>query len=359
MKKIFFTFLGVMMLLIAAFFWLNNYIYTEKQGDAPTPEHATLTGEYVCLPLVDEGSAQTADCAVGIKTESGDHYAIDLGLMSQGAPALVEGDRIKASGIITPIAQLSTDYWQKYPVIGIFSVTDSFELLEVEKQEPLASYEGVLPCASCDGVVTKLDLSSVPGATTTGRYVLTEIFLGQDEREPVVIKGDWMFSDEGGVKTYTLQKQEGVIKYAMLDEQMLRQLQNDGTAFPPELPYNLKKIEEKASPIFDTAWVWKETVLLDGTIIAPLQPEAFVLTLGSDRRYTSTTDCNSLSGNFVIDEEVLSLSPAISTKMFCEGSQDTVYMNDLVLANSFVIEGDELTLNLNRDHGAMKFVKKQ
>jgi heat shock protein HslJ len=199
----------------------------------------------------------------------------------------------------------------------------------------------------------------VPGATTTGSYVLTEIFLGQDEREPVVIKGDWMFSDEGGVKTYTLQKQEGVIKYAMLDEQMLRQLQNDGTAFPPELPYNLKKIEEKASPIFDTAWVWKETVLLDGTVIAPLQPEAFVLTLGSDRRYTSTTDCNSLSGNFVIDEEVLSLSPAISTKMFCEGSQDTIYMNDLVLANSFVIEGDELTLNLNRDHGAMKFVKKQ
>lgn len=355
MKKILFTFLGVVMLLIAAFFWLNHYIYTEKQGDSTEPQRATFTGEYVCLPLVDEGATNTAECAVGIKTEYGDFYAIDLGLMSQGAPALVEGDRIKASGIITPIAQLSTDYWQKYPVVGIFSVTDSLEIVEPEKQEKLASYEGVLPCTSCEGVLTQLELSSVPQATNTGSYVLTEIFLGQEESEPIVTKGDWVLADN----TYTLQKQDGVIKYAQLDEQMLRMLQNDGTAFLPELPYNLKKVEEEASPILDTPWIWKQTVHLDGTTVVPLSSEAFILTLGSDRRYTSTTDCNSLSGNFVIDQEVLSLSPAESTLMFCENSQETAYVNDLVLANSFAIEGDELVLNLNRDYGTMRFIKKQ
>jgi copper homeostasis protein (lipoprotein) len=359
MKKILFTFLGAAMLLVVAFFWLNSYIYNEKQGDTSEPEHTTLTGEYMCLPLAEEGSADTGDCAVGIKTEYGDYYAIDLGLMSMEAPALVEGDMIRAAGIITPIAELSTDYWKKYPVIGIFSVTDSLELLEPEKQEPFASYEGVLPCASCEGIVTQLELSASPSATNTGEYVLTEIYIGQDESEPFVTKGSWMLKDEGGVMTYELQKEDGVIKYIQLDQSMIRMVGADGSAFPSELPYNLKKIEEEPNPVLDTSWVWKETILLNGTVVTPSKPEAFVLMLGSDRSYTSSTDCNALSGTFALDQEVLSFSPAISTKMFCEGSQESVYIEELMLANSFAIKGDELHLNLNRDFGTMKFVKKQ
>lgn len=118
--------------LVWAFYALNNYIYQEKQGDgvAVEPYRATLSGEYVCLPLKDATDPQTDECAFGLKTESGEYYAIDFNLMSQHHAPLSAGDRILANGVITPIERLSTDHWQRYPIEGIFSVTDSLQVGE-------------------------------------------------------------------------------------------------------------------------------------------------------------------------------------------------------------------------------------
>lgn len=117
--------------LVAAFYALNAYIYSQKQGDGNSyePYRGTLTGEYVCLPHRDADGPQTAECAMGLKTDVGEYYAIDFGLMSRGMPSLVTGDRISASGVITPVERLSSDYWRKYPIEAIFSVTDSLQVL--------------------------------------------------------------------------------------------------------------------------------------------------------------------------------------------------------------------------------------
>lgn len=117
--------------LVVAFYALNAYIYSQKQGDGNSyePYRGTLTGEYVCLPHRDADGPQTAECAMGLKTDVGEYYAIDFGLMPRGMPALVTGDRISASGIITPVERLSSDYWRKYPIEAIFSVTDSLQVM--------------------------------------------------------------------------------------------------------------------------------------------------------------------------------------------------------------------------------------
>jgi hypothetical protein len=111
--------------LLAAFYRLNGYIYEEKQGDGVVQAYrGTLTGKYVCLPHTDP-AVQTKECAAGILT---DYYALDLGLMSQFPPTLSPGNRFSAAGVITPIELLSTDQWRQYPVMGIFSVTDSLKV---------------------------------------------------------------------------------------------------------------------------------------------------------------------------------------------------------------------------------------
>lgn len=89
------------------------------------PVSATLTGIYLCLPHTDTTGPQTEECAIGIKTDDGIYYALNFTLSSQTIPEFKSGDRITASGVITPIERLSTNQWQKYPVSGIFSVTDS------------------------------------------------------------------------------------------------------------------------------------------------------------------------------------------------------------------------------------------
>lgn len=118
----------VIVLGIAAFYTVNASIYHEKQEPtAIVPYRATLSGEFVCLPHTDTSGPQTTECAFGLKTDSGEYYAIDFNLMSQTPPQLATGERFSASGTITPVEMLSSNHWQQYPIVGIFSVTDSVE----------------------------------------------------------------------------------------------------------------------------------------------------------------------------------------------------------------------------------------
>lgn len=116
-------------IIVLAFFGfkaLNSHIYSEKQDDGVVvPYRATLSGEYLCLPHTEVSGVNTKECALGLKTEAGEYYAIDFNLMSQEHIVLNTGDQITATGLVTPVEMLSSDYWKIYPIEGIFSVTDS------------------------------------------------------------------------------------------------------------------------------------------------------------------------------------------------------------------------------------------
>ncbi len=132
MKKILLAFIAVAVLLVAGFYAFNNYIYNEKQGNGNdvVSYRGTLTGTQVCLPHADPTGPQTKECALGMKTDSGEYYALDFGTYSQGLPPnFADGERFTATGLITPVEMLSSDHWQKYNMEGILSVTDSVERL--------------------------------------------------------------------------------------------------------------------------------------------------------------------------------------------------------------------------------------
>jgi hypothetical protein len=121
-KTIGYVFLGLLV-LVGAFFLLNNYIYQEKQEGAETePYEARLEGEYVCLPHKDTEGPQTDECAAGLKTVTDEYYALDLA-QAEDLGSLTLGDRVSATGLVTPIERLSTDHWEQYMIDGIFSVT--------------------------------------------------------------------------------------------------------------------------------------------------------------------------------------------------------------------------------------------
>lgn len=113
--------------------------------------------------------------------------------------------------------------------------------------------------------------------------------------------------------------------------------------------------DEISPALHSASWVWIRTERADGSIIeAPAGK--FVLSFDGERA-SSSTDCNSMSASYVIDGEVLSFGPIGSTKMYCEDSVETEYARDIALATSYVIEGDELRINLNRDVGVMYFLR--
>lgn len=97
----------------------------QTAGESFEPVRLTLEGEVVCLPHTDTSGPQTMECAYGLKEDDGTYYALDFALMSQYPPNVDTGTRVRASGVFTPLERLSTDHWKIYPIVGIFSVTDS------------------------------------------------------------------------------------------------------------------------------------------------------------------------------------------------------------------------------------------
>jgi len=105
-------------------------------------------------------------------------------------------------------------------------------------------------------------------------------------------------------------------------------------------------------------WTWLHTepgaVAGDKKIIAPAGE--FVLSLDTAKRFTSTTDCNSLSGGYLVNGEVLRIGPIAATKKACMGETlESVYVRDLGLVTSYKIVGSELRLILAKDTGIMVF----
>ncbi|OGM28904.1 hypothetical protein A2801_03010 [Candidatus Woesebacteria bacterium RIFCSPHIGHO2_01_FULL_41_10] len=97
-------------------------ILSFKVKSTNAPYQTTLSGEYVCLPHKDTSGPQTMECAFGIKTPDGTHYAVDFG-ENGDLTQFVAGESVTLSGLVTPIEYISTDHWQIYDIVGIFSVT--------------------------------------------------------------------------------------------------------------------------------------------------------------------------------------------------------------------------------------------
>ena len=159
MKKYIIALVAIIV-LVALFFAFNGYIYKQKQGNGlPTdPYRGTLSGVQTCLPHKDTKGPQTMECAIGMKTDSGEFYALDFSMMSQSPvppQEISSGKRFTANGLITPIENLSSNNWQKYNVKGIFSVTDSI----VVDGTASSSASGTSPAAT----------TTKPGTKPTGQ----------------------------------------------------------------------------------------------------------------------------------------------------------------------------------------------
>lgn len=107
----------------------------------------------------------------------------------------------------------------------------------------------------------------------------------------------------------------------------------------------------------NSSWVWVNSdVAGEGEVTAPAGE--FVLSFDGEGNMSSETDCNTMGGIYSQDGEVLSMGQFVMTKMYCEGSMEMVYADQLALVNSHVIEGDELRLIMARDYGVMVFKRK-
>jgi heat shock protein HslJ len=110
------------------------------------------------------------------------------------------------------------------------------------------------------------------------------------------------------------------------------------------------------SDITSKTWVWVSALYNDGREVEPEKANAFTATFQKDGTFTATTDCNHLSGSYTTGEGTIAFNNFAFTKMYCEGSQENLFMQLLNDSTQYHISDDgQLILGLKFDSGSVMF----
>ncbi len=311
-KKVFVVVGSVLVLLVGGFYVLNAYIYHAKQGpvEIDQSQNSSYTNAAYQLSLVyprgyffkekiDAGTKDLPQLSLVLVEDTPQHRA----LLNGEVTGAMEGPPSITIDVYTnEPRQLSVDAW----------VSARMNWMKNFTTEPTQTMVGGVP-----GLVYLWD-GLYPGKSivvSTGPYI-------------------YVFS----------------VTWLSPDDQMLK----DFDAVLGSVNISSTVSQERQTLV--GSWVWHRTTYQDGSVAqAPIG--TFVLTFSADGNVTSTTDCNQLSGSYVVNGEVLSFKPFAMTKKYCEGSKDAVYAKDLSLATSYTIVDDELRIMMNRDVGVMVFTR--
>lgn len=96
-----------------------------KSDDVPeAPRQVTLSGTSVCLPHRDTSGPQTMECAFGLKSEDGTHYALDLSvLQTEAFWDFPTNETVVLEGTLVPLDDIDERTWDVYDIAGQLRVT--------------------------------------------------------------------------------------------------------------------------------------------------------------------------------------------------------------------------------------------
>ena len=118
-----------------------------------------------------------------------------------------------------------------------------------ESPELLGVFTGVLPCADCPGIETKLTLTRKGPGWGDGTFELVETYL--ERGEPVVTTGEWGTlrgsATDPDATVYELNPGQESVRYFRVDGENLRMLDRELGETPADMPYTLTPVETPTS----------------------------------------------------------------------------------------------------------------
>lgn len=194
----------------------------------------------------------------------------------------------------------------------------------------------------------------VAALNTERGYVGSEaLFLGDRIAPQTTGKGKGRivivnYVDHAPGEPFSVRPSVGKSLWLLLDSQTMQfgeVVQNfEGEADPSKMSLGMK------------TWVWVSALYNDGREIRPLKEKAFTLTFGTNRKFSATTDCNSMGGIYIANASTISFSEMFMTEMYCADSQegDFALLLQHVQGYHFTSRG-ELILDLKFDSGSAVF----
>ncbi|MCX2742609.1 copper resistance protein NlpE N-terminal domain-containing protein [Mangrovivirga sp. M17] len=213
-------------------------------------------------------------------------------------------------------------------------------------------YEGILPCADCDGVKTSITLKE------DSTYIKKVVYLGK-EGEGFEKKGEFeWFDDENKI---ILDSRGGTPDMYLLGKDKLIHLDNDGSRIEGELEddYILNKVQMEAK--FElTEPKWK-LIELKGQKVNNISGKEIFMAFEPDKaRVYGFAGCNNFFGQYKWEGQTrISFSNLGKTQKMCtEGMEiEEQLMKVFEMTDNFTITDDILNLNKARMATLAKFEK--
>lgn len=216
-------------------------------------------------------------------------------------------------------------------------------------------YQGIVPCADCEGIETNLHLED------DKNYVLKTKYLGKKEATTNELRGIYSWSKEGN--TITLSGNEKGASQYFVGENFLKQLDLKGNKIEGDLAekYVLQKISDSAesTPASPTDEVrdnqlefkkWR-LVELNGVKITNNKDKPMFIQFSKDNRYAAFTGCNNMMGSYEIKEDIMRIkfTKGASTMMACpDMTTEQEFAEMLEKVDNYSLKGNNLSFNRAR-----------
>lgn len=110
------------------------------------------------------------------------------------------------------------------------------------------------------------------------------------------------------------------------------------------------------SPIVGPVWEWTSTTDSAGATTTVANPAQYTIQFQANNNYTGRADCNTLNGTYAINGSALTINPGATTLVGCPaGSLADQYTTQLFAAETYFMQGTELTISLKANAGVMHF----
>ncbi|MEA1873833.1 MAG: copper resistance protein NlpE N-terminal domain-containing protein [Bacteroidota bacterium] len=222
---------------------------------------------------------------------------------------------------------------------------------EVSMADIAGTYHGVLPCASCAGIDTEIQLSK------DGLYQIYQAYI--DEDKEFATHGTYEYNQKYNVIQLLGENEDPKYhQYAFKNDRIVK-LNERGKPIKGELAemYELRKVANMEL-LLDR--YWKLTMINGKSIDAKHLPqkEAY-LVFNDDQRISGNTGCNSLSADYKLPVDgKIEISKIITTKMACAKID---YEADLILAlkaaTSYRITDSVLLIFNEEQNQRLKYVE--
>lgn len=218
----------------------------------------------------------------------------------------------------------------------------------------IGTYEGIIPCADCEGIKTSLSLED------DKNYVLKTTYLGKKNATTNEVRGTYSWNKKGN--TIVLSDNENGASHYFVGENHLTQLDLEGNEINGDLaekyvlqkksdsgelvpPSPLEKVSDEGLQFIK----WK-LVELNGVKINNNSNKPMFIHLIKDNQFTAFAGCNNMMGSYeLIEKWRIKFTKGASTMMACpDMTTEHEFAEMLEKVDNYSLNGNKLSFNRAR-----------